>query len=108
MEGNEMTLAAEDTQDTQDTQDTETRGPTSVNGVKASELKNVIERIERVVLQKEGMTADIKLIKDEAKSQGFDVKTINQILKLRKMDASTIEAEELLLEVYKTALGMSD
>jgi uncharacterized protein (UPF0335 family) len=44
----------------------------------------------------------------EAKSEGFDVKTLNQILKIRKMDSSKLEQAELLLEVYKRALGMSD
>ena len=58
--------------------------------------------------RKAGMAADIKLVKDEAKSTGFDIKTLNTILKLRKMDATTIEAEELLLEIYKRALGMTD
>jgi uncharacterized protein (UPF0335 family) len=101
-----MTLAAD--QDQSDNESTKPTGPTSVNGVKASELKNFIERIERVETSKAGMAADIKLIKDEAKSTGFDVKTLNAILKLRKMDASTIEAEELLLEAYKRALGMTD
>ena len=104
-----MTLAAEDqTQDQPDTDSTTPAGPTSVNGVKASELREFIKRIERVEFTKAGCVADIKMIKDEAKSTGFDVKTLNAILKLRKMDASTIEAEELLLEAYKRALGMTD
>ncbi len=102
-----MTLAAEDT-NTQDGGETNSSGPISVNGVKADELRNFIKRIELVETTKAGCVADIKLIKDEAKSTGFDVKTLNTILKLRKMDASTIEAEELLLEVYKRALGMTD
>lgn len=100
-----MTLAAvEDTQDTS----TENNGPTSVNGVKADELKRVISRIEVCENQKAGIAEDIRLIKAEAKAEGFDVKTINQIIKLRKMDASTIEQEELLLLVYKRALGMEE
>jgi len=102
-----MTLAAED-QTQSDTDSTTSTGPTSVNGTKGAELKKFIERIELVETRKAGMSADIKMIKDEAKATGFDVKTINQIIKLRKMDASTIEAEELLLEVYKRALGMTD
>ena len=99
-----MTLADDNTQD--DSNDNS--GPTSVNGVVAADLKNLIKRIETLEERKAGMAADIKLVKDEAKSQGFDVKTLNQILKLRKMDATTIEAEELLLEVYKRALGMTE
>lgn len=82
--------------------------PVSVNNVKSEALRSVIERIERLVERKEGITADIKLVKAEAKSEGFDIKTINELLKLRKKDASTLEQEELLLEVYKRALGMTD
>ena len=82
--------------------------PVSVNNVKSEALRSVIERIERLVERKEGITADIKLVKAEAKSEGFDIKTINELLKLRKKDATTLEQEELLLEVYKRALGMTD
>ncbi len=101
-----MTLSDENTQD--DSNDNDNSGPTAVNGVVAADLKKFIQRIETVEERKAGMSADIKMIKDEAKSQGFDVKTLNQIIKLRKMDATTIEAEELLLEVYKRALGMAE
>jgi uncharacterized protein (UPF0335 family) len=106
MEGQEMTLAA--AEDTQDNESPVSTGPTSVNGVKAEELKRIIDRIEVVEERKAGMSSDIKMIKDEAKSEGFDVKTLNAILRLRKKDSKTIEAEELLLEVYKRALGMTD
>jgi len=82
--------------------------PASVNGVKAEALQDIIDRIERLVERKEGVTADIKLVKAEAKAEGFDPKTITEILKLRKKDAATLEQEELLLEVYKRALGMTD
>lgn len=82
--------------------------PASVNGVKAETLRDYIERIERLVERKEGMTDDIKLVKQEAKAEGFDTKTINEILKIRKKDASTLEQEEQLLAIYKRALGMTD
>ena len=101
-----MTLAAEDNQT--DAGQTTSSGPTSVNSVKGDELRGFIKRIELLEERKAGMAADIKLVKDEAKSTGFDIKTLNTILKLRKMDATTIEAEELLLEIYKRALGMTD
>ena len=102
-----MTLAAAD-QDQLDNDSTTSKGPTAVNGVKADELRSFIKRIELLEERKAGMAADIKLVKDEAKSTGFDVKTLNTILKLRKQDASTIEAEEMLLAIYKSALGMAD
>ena len=100
-----MTLSDENTQDDGSN---DNDGPATVNGVVAADLKKFIQRIETVEERKAGMAADIKLIKDEAKSQGFDVKTLNHIIKLRKMDATTIEQEELLLEVYKRALGMTE
>ena len=89
-----------------DLDSTASDGPTSVNGVKAEELQRVIQRIENLEEQKQGIADDIKLVKAEAKADGFDVKTINEILKLRKKDASEIEQAELLLQVYKRALGM--
>lgn len=101
-----MTLAAD--QDEQDNAPATSAGPTSVNGVKADELKRLIDRIENLDDRKTGIMEDIKLVKAEGKAEGFDLKTINAILKLRKMDEQTIEAEELLLEVYKRALGMTD
>jgi uncharacterized protein (UPF0335 family) len=107
MEGTEMTLAAVE-QNTQDTDSNTSTGPTSVNGVKADELKRLIDRIENLEERKTGMMEDIKLVNAEAKAEGFDIKTVNTILKLRKMDTQTIEQEELLLEVYKRALGMTD
>ena len=82
--------------------------PASVNGVKAETLRDYIERIERLVERKEGITDDIKLVKQEAKAEGFDTKTINEILKIRKKDSATLEQEEQLLDIYKRALGMTD
>jgi uncharacterized protein (UPF0335 family) len=84
------------------------KGPKTVNGQSAEALKGHIERIENLVEKKEGISEDIKLRKQEAKAEGFDVKTINSILKLRKKDASTVEEEELLLAAYKIALGMTN
>ena len=83
-------------------------GPTSVNGVSAQELRDLIRRIENLEEQKKGIADDIALTKKEAKANGFDVKTINTIVKLRKKDAREIEEEETLLVAYQRALGMID
>ena len=80
--------------------------PTSVNGVKGEELKRIIEHIENLEEQKKGISEDISLVKKEAKNDGFDVKTINEIVKLRKKDSHTIAEEQQLMDVYKRALGM--
>ena len=100
-----MTLSVEESQDAGTSS---SNGPVSVNGVSAEELKKLIDRIENLESQKTAIAEDIKLVKQEGKAQGFDTKTVNAILKLRKKDAATIEQEELLLEVYKRALGMTD
>jgi uncharacterized protein (UPF0335 family) len=76
------------------------------NGVVADELRQIIERIERLEEEKAGISSDIKDVKAEAKSRGFDVKAINDIIKIRKMDAEKRQEQEALLETYMAALGM--
>jgi uncharacterized protein (UPF0335 family) len=76
------------------------------NGVAADELRQLIERIERLEEEKAGIASDIKEVKAEAKSRGFDVKTITAILRIRKMDAAERAEQEAMLELYKEALGM--
>jgi uncharacterized protein (UPF0335 family) len=76
------------------------------NGVAADELRQLIERIERLEEEKAGIASDIKEVKAEAKSRGFDVKAITAILRIRKMDADERAEQEAMLELYKEALGM--
>lgn len=79
------------------------------NGPRASEeLLLFIERIERLEEDKKGIADDIKDVKSEAKSRGFDVPTINAIIKLRKKSPEQRREEEALLDTYKAALGMLD
>ena len=56
--------------------------------------------------ERAGLNEDIKDILAGAKSAGYDVKTIRQILKIRKMDASDRAEQEALIETYLQALGM--
>lgn len=80
--------------------------PASVNGMSPEVLRDMVRRIENLEQQKVGIQEDIKAVYGEAKSEGFDVKTIREIIKLRKKDEQTVEQEELLLMTYKRALGM--
>jgi uncharacterized protein (UPF0335 family) len=75
-------------------------------GIAADQLKSVIERIERLEEEKAGLAADIRDVFAEAKGNGFDVKTIRQIIRLRKMENADREEQETLLDLYKQALGM--
>lgn len=80
--------------------------PTEIGGVDATKLRSLIERIERLEEERGDISRDIRDIFAEAKSIGFDVKTMRTILKIRKMDAADREERELLLETYKNALSL--
>jgi uncharacterized protein (UPF0335 family) len=71
----------------------------------ANQLRQFIERIERLEEERKGIANDIKDILSEAKSSGFEPKIIRQILKIRKMDDAERQEQEELLQVYLDALG---
>lgn len=76
------------------------------DNVAADQLRLFIERIERLEEEKKGMADDIRDVYSEAKSQGYDAKTMREIVKLRKMEKRVRDEREALLETYKAALGM--
>ena len=75
-------------------------------GIAADRLLSLIERIERLDEERKALGSDIKDIFAEAKSAGFDVPVIRQILRLRKQEPAEVAEQESLLELYKRALGM--
>jgi uncharacterized protein (UPF0335 family) len=75
-------------------------------GIAADRLRSIVERIERLEEERKALGNDIKDIYAEAKSAGFDVKVLRQIIKLRKQEPAEIEEQETLLDVYRRALGM--
>ena len=77
-----------------------------VGGIAAERLRQLIERIERLVDEKAALAADIREIYAEAKAVGFDAKVMRQIIKLRKMDTADQQEMEALIDTYKHALGM--
>ena len=74
--------------------------------VSAEQLKLFIERIETLEEEKRGLADDIKGVFAEAKSNGYDVKTMRAIIKLRRMDKNDRAEQEALLETYMAALGL--
>lgn len=74
--------------------------------VTAKRIKSFVERIERQEEEKAAISEDIKETFAEAKSIGFDVKTLRKIIRLRKMDKDKRIEEEELLELYKSAVGL--
>jgi uncharacterized protein (UPF0335 family) len=70
------------------------------------QLKAIIERIERLEEEKKTIADDIRDVYAEAKGNGFDVKALRTIVRLRKQDANERAEEETILETYMQALGM--
>ena len=75
-------------------------------GIAADRLKSFIERIERLEEEKAGISGDIKEVYAEAKSTGFEVKIMRQIVRLRKMEPQDREEQQHLLDLYKRAVGL--
>lgn len=81
----------------------ETKMTTSVA---ADELRLLIERVERLEEEKAAIAEDVKEVYAEAKARGYDVKTMRQCVKLRKMETHVRREAEALLDTYKAALGL--
>ena len=80
---------------------------TEVGGIAGDQLRAYIERIERLEEEKAALAADVREVFGEAKGNGFDVKIMRQVLRLRKMDGDDRAEEEALLDIYKRAIGMA-
>ena len=77
-----------------------------VGGIAADRLRSIVERVERLEVERKALADDIKDIFQEAKSAGFEVKVIKQIIAIRKKEPSDVEELETLLDLYRRALGM--
>lgn len=74
--------------------------------VAEGELRQFIERFERLEAEKKDIADQQKEVMAEAKARGYDTKVLRKIVALRKRDRDDIAEEEAVLEMYKTALGM--
>ena len=79
----------------------------TTNRVTADELRQFIERIERLDAEKKDISDQQKEVLAEAKGRGYDIKVIRKLITLRRRDQGEVAEEEAVLEVYKEALGMS-
>lgn len=75
-------------------------------GVARDQLRTVIERIEKLEEEKAAISGDIKEVYAEAKANGFDTKTLRQVVRIRKLDSAERQEQEALLDTYLLALGM--
>lgn len=79
---------------------------TDVNRVTADELRQFVERIERLEAEKKDAAEAQKEVFAEAVGLGYDAKVMRKIIALRKRDANDIAEEEAVLRLYMDALGM--
>jgi uncharacterized protein (UPF0335 family) len=73
--------------------------------IAADRLRSFIERVERLEEDKAAVANDIKEVYAEAKGEGYDVKTLRQVVKIRKMDRADRQEQEAMLELYLAAIG---
>jgi uncharacterized protein (UPF0335 family) len=74
--------------------------------VAADQLRLFIERIERLEEERKGIADDVRDVYAEAKSNGYDTKTMRAIVRLRKMETHARQEADALLETYRSALGL--
>ncbi|MES2905154.1 MAG: DUF2312 domain-containing protein [Pseudomonadota bacterium] len=75
--------------------------------VAADQLRLFIERIERLEEEKKGIADDVRDVYSEAKSNGYDTKTMRKIVALRRMEAHVRQEADALLDTYRNALGLA-
>ena len=72
------------------------------------QLRSFVARIERLEEEKAALAADLREVYAEAKGNGFDVKALRTVIRLRKQDENKRREEEVVLTTYLHALGMAD
>jgi len=68
-------------------------------------LRTVIERLERLEEDKAAVMADMKEVFAEAKGEGYDVKILRKVIRIRKQDKAKRQEEDAILDLYLSALG---
>lgn len=69
-------------------------------------LRLLIERRERLEEERRGISDDIKDVNAEAKAVGYDIRALNEVIKLRRLDPDDRREREAILDLYKAALGI--
>jgi uncharacterized protein (UPF0335 family) len=74
--------------------------------VTAGELRQFVERYERLEGEKRDIADQMKEVMAEARARGYDARVLRKLIALRKRDTAEVSEEEAILELYKQALGM--
>ena len=81
-------------------------GPGHNSAVPREQLKSIIERVEKLEEEKKATASDIRDLYAEAKGNGYDVKALRTIVRMRAQDSDERREQEAVLETYLHALGM--
>jgi uncharacterized protein (UPF0335 family) len=76
-----------------------------LNASAQAQLKSIIERLENLETEKAEVAEQIKEVFAEAKGNGYDVKTLRKVLRIRKVDRARRQEEEAILDLYLSAIG---
>ena len=76
-----------------------------LNQAAQGQLKSIIERIERLEQEKSEIAEQIKEVFAEAKGNGFDVKVLRKVVRIRKQDRAKRLEEEAITDLYLSAMG---
>lgn len=72
--------------------------------IAGDKLRAIVERIERIEAEIKELVEGKKEIYFEAKGNGFDVKILREVIRVRKQDQKQREEQESLLDVYMQAI----
>jgi len=86
--------------------DTTTNAESTGTSAASQELRQFVERFERLEAEKADIAEAQKEVMAEAKGRGYDTKVLRKVIAIRKRDANDLAEEEAVLEMYKAALGM--
>ena len=76
-----------------------------LNQAAQGQLRSIIERIERLEQERAEIAEQIKEVFGEAKGNGYCVKTLRKVIRIRRMDRAKRLEEEAVLDLYLSAVG---
>lgn len=79
--------------------------PDVLNSTAQGQIKSIVDRVERLSVEKAEIEEQIKEVYKEASGNGFDVKALKRVVRLRKQDRAKRQEEEAITDLYLSAIG---
>ena len=81
---------------------------TDTVGIAGDRIRSFIERVEHIDEEIKALNEGKKEVWSEAKGEGFDVKVLKEVLRLRKQDKDERDEQESLLDLYLRAMKSAE